>query len=335
MSPQFVDFNADGHLDIVAGIFDGSPHLSRGSAAGFLPPEQILDKDGQRIVLNQFWNFAAEQWETTTRCDLPGASGKGHLTSALAFDWEGDGDFDLLLGDHKSGRVFRRVNEGTNAKPVFLTKNEPVLADGRAIDVPGTVATLRLVDWNRDGRPDLLASSMGDAYGEQSGGGVYLFLNGGSEKTPLYAAPLTLVEASPKGQAAPTRPDSGLYADIADHDGDGDMDLLVGAYSHWSIRPPVLTSEQKQRVKEIKAEQKAIEEGFDAIFDAIGKATAGLDQKAARKKSAELRAEKVEELKALTTRRHAASQKLAPFDPTPRRESFVWLYENLAASPVR
>jgi hypothetical protein len=34
MSPQFVDFDADGQLDIVAGTFDGSPHLARGTREG-------------------------------------------------------------------------------------------------------------------------------------------------------------------------------------------------------------------------------------------------------------------------------------------------------------
>ena len=38
-------------------------------------------------------------------------------------------------------------------------------ADGKLIDVPGTVATLRIVDWNGDGVPDLLACGMGKAFG--------------------------------------------------------------------------------------------------------------------------------------------------------------------------
>lgn len=53
MSPQFVDFDADGRLDIVAGTFDGSPHVARGSAEGWRAPEQILDASGARIVTCQ------------------------------------------------------------------------------------------------------------------------------------------------------------------------------------------------------------------------------------------------------------------------------------------
>ena len=175
MSPQFVDFDADGHLDIVAGTFDGSPHVALGGEKGWKQPVQILDREGQRILLNQFWNFDTKKWDNTTRCDLDGHKlGTGHLTSAVAIDWDGNGVLDLLLGDHSSGHIYRRMNEGSAAEPKFASKNVPIEAAGKPIDVPGTVATMRLVDWNRDGLLDLLCGGMGDAYGEDEGGGVYL-----------------------------------------------------------------------------------------------------------------------------------------------------------------
>ena len=80
MTPQFVDFNADGHIDIFAGTFDGSPHVALGSARGFLEPTQILDPAGERVMLTQFWNYESEKWDDAK------ATPKGHCTSALAFD---------------------------------------------------------------------------------------------------------------------------------------------------------------------------------------------------------------------------------------------------------
>ena len=129
MSPQFVDFNGDGNTDIVCGIFDGSPHVALGDGKAWQQPNPILDKDGGRIVLNAFWNFNTKKWDHTNRCDpVGGAPAEGHLTSAIAMDWDQDGDFDLVLGDHSSGYVYLRRNSGSNQKPAFEVRNEVVMA---------------------------------------------------------------------------------------------------------------------------------------------------------------------------------------------------------------
>lgn len=331
MSPQFVDYDADGHLDIVAGIYDGSPYLVRGTPQGWAKPEQILDRNGARIVLNAFWNYDTRKWDQTNRHDAAGASGSGHATSALAFDLDGDGDLDLLLGDHRSGRVFVRSNEGTRREPKFSTINVPLLADGKPIDVPGTVATMRLVDWNGDGRMDLACGGMGDAYNDNPGGGVFVFLDVGKGKGATFGPPIELLAPSKKGGSAPTRPDSGLYMDFADYDGDGDLDMVVGGYSHWSPPAPVLTAEQQRLVEELRRKRKAIDEKVEAIYQQIEKAAEGLSEEAADKKREELFAARAEELQALQKQRQELDAQLDPLVPGKKRHSYVWLYENLTA----
>ncbi len=336
MSPQFVDFDADGQLDIVAGIFDGSPHLVRGSAKGWGAPEQILDRDGQRIVGNAFWNFDAKKWDETDRCDPPGhkPAKKGLLTSAVALDLDGDGDFDLVLGDHYTGAVFVRRNEGTATAPKFAVKNEVLHADGKPIDVPGTVATVRLVDWNGDGLQDLACGSMGDPYGTAAGGGVFLFLNVGSKSKVEFGEMQTLLATSMKGATAPTRPDVGLHPDFADYDGDGDLDMVVGGYSLWSPPAVVLTAAQEDRVKVLRAEAAELDEKSSTIHKAIIAATKGLDKEAAAARRAELLAEKKDALSALSKQRQVVRKELDPMVPGAKRESFVWIYENLAVGPA-
>ena len=334
MSPQFVDFDADGKLDIVAGIFDGSPHLARGDGKGWNQPEQILDATGKRIVLNKFWNFDTKKWDKTTDSNVDGETGDGGLgTSAVAFDWDGDGDLDLMLGDHHSGHIYRRANEGTASKPAFGSKNLPVLADGKPIDVRGTVATLRLFDWNRDGLADLLVTGMGDAYQDDEGGGVWLYVNTGTKTDTRFQAPIELVAPSKKGAVGePTRPDSGLYADAGDIDGDGDFDLIVGGYSHWTPTAPKLTDGQKARVAELTKIIDEANKKLDALNDEISKLVNAVPEAEREKKYPEIYASKKDVRAEIMKERTPALEEREQLAPGPKRVSYVWLYENKSAA---
>jgi hypothetical protein len=284
--------------------------------------------------MNAFWNFDTKKWDETSRCDPAGytPTKKGLLTSAVAFDLDGDGDLDLVLGDHYTGAVFVRRNGGTATAPKFAAKNEVLHAGGKPIDVPGTVATVRLVDWNGDGLQDLACGSMGDPYGADAGGGVFLFLNVGTKAKAEFGAMQTLLATSAKGAAAPTRPDAGLHPDFADCDGDGDLDMVVGGYSLWNPPAPVLTAAQEQRVKVLQAEAADLDQKTSTIYQAMSAATKGLDPEAAAAKRAELLADKKDELAAFGKQRQAVRKELEPMVPGAKRESFVWLYENLTVA---
>ena len=329
MSPQFVDFDGDGDEDIVCGIYDGSPHVSYWDheREGYLPPVGILDRSGDRIVMNAWWNFAEKKWDRTDRCNPEGgAPEEGHLTSAIAFDYDRDGDFDLVLGDHRGGFVYLRRNEGTDSAPKFATKNELVMAAGAPMRDAGTVATIRSVDWNSDGVLDLMVSGMGDPYGDGRGAGVAVYLNRTERGESDFGAPNWLVTPSTKNAAgAPERPDVGLHADAVDFDGDGDLDLIVGGYSVWDPRTRAPTTVEAARADQLEARIAELNARSSEIYRTAETAGEGLDAAAAKALIDEVQP-KLDELR---SEKEPLQRELEKLRPRRQRASFTWLYENL------
>ena len=144
----------------------------------------------------------------------PTATGK-ITPEKIVVDWNGDGLYDLLLGD-RDGFINLYLNEGSNESPRYGTRIR-LKAGEKEIKIEGPSAPC-LVDWNEDGRKDLL---VGDG-----GGYLHLFLNTGSSATPDYPS-TSRVQADYKildvrSNASPC---------VVDWNGDGRFDLLVGCWS--------------------------------------------------------------------------------------------------------
>ncbi|HUW20968.1 MAG TPA: VCBS repeat-containing protein [Sedimentisphaerales bacterium] len=143
-------------------------------------------------------------------------------------DWDNDGRKDLIVGEGGAGfagKVRVYLNSGTASNPQFsdffyARANEYELSYWYGCNCACMGLFPRVVDWDSDGRKDLIAGTLE--------GSVRLYLNIGTDGEPTFdgGTPLQFGEVGSKaninvaGRATPT---------VVDWNNDGKKDLAVGA----------------------------------------------------------------------------------------------------------
>ena len=89
----------------------------------------------------------------------------GSFAAPFATDWNGDGKTDLLVGDG-DGFIHLYLDTGTTDTPKLMPAGL-VQLENQPLKVEEGSATPFLVDWNNDGKKDLLTGSLQ--------GHIYLF----------------------------------------------------------------------------------------------------------------------------------------------------------------
>ena len=139
-------------------------------------------------------------------------AGRNHNLAAA--DWDGDGKIDLLLG-HPDGRVQWLRNPGVTAsKPDFHPPRD-ILDAGKPL-AGGKNVLVEVVDVNGDGKPDLRLTDATCV--------VRVFENLGTRRAPAFRGHRKIEIANSPIHIGPR-----MRVDVADWNGDGEPDLIVGS----------------------------------------------------------------------------------------------------------
>lgn len=179
--PTVADWDGDGRPDLVVGSRNGTVYLLKRAGKDPLVFEEPVPVK----------NVRAES-----------------SAAPFAADWNGDGHFDLLLGDG-AGRIALYENNGRQS---FVRKGF-LQAGGRTLEVAGPSAPFA-VDWDGDGVLDLL---VGDGEGR-----VWLFRGTTAGSLAVSAG----VPLAADGQTFSVGRHAAPFA--VDWNGDGRLDVLVG-----------------------------------------------------------------------------------------------------------
>ncbi|PHN02293.1 FG-GAP repeat domain-containing protein [Flavilitoribacter nigricans] len=222
ITPVSIDWNKDGHIDLIVGDEDGRVALVKNTG-------QL--KNGTPV-------FLPPQYFQQEATDLK----FGALVTPFSYDWDGDGDEDLICGNTAGYIGFiENLDGGTSprwAPPRYLEADgqviRPMAGGNGSIQGPCEAkwgySTLSVADWDQDGLPDIMLNSIW--------GKVVWYENVGTPGNPqLTAARPVTVEWegtnpkpewnwwSPQGQELATQWRTTPY--MIDWNNDGLQDLIM------------------------------------------------------------------------------------------------------------
>jgi hypothetical protein len=231
--PAIVDLDNDGDLDI----------LAFGNAAATVVYHRNLAADSGNLeefnyaVESFCWgnfeeSFDSELLQLGVGCRIGGIKtkdkGNKHAGSTLlAFDNDGDGDKELLIGDISSRKMILLTNGGDSLNANMITQNDTFPSAAQAIDI-NIYPAAYYVDVNNDGARDLLISpnTVGSVENAES---LWLYINNGATNAPQF----TLKETAFL-QSKMIEQGEGIFPTWFDYNLDSLPDLILGNHGVYN-----------------------------------------------------------------------------------------------------
>ena len=192
-APFMVDYNNDSAKDLLVGSGEGTliyySNLGSNTEPVFSSSVVLKDNEGLEIAVDSYATPCVVDWNEDNKKDILLGSGDGTLSLCLnrgsdseplfatpclievdgmeldvesfaapfVADWNGDGKKDLLVGDGE-GYIHLYLNVSKNSEPQLISSGK-VKVDDQDLKVDGSAVPF-LVDWDNDGRKDLLVGSI-------------------------------------------------------------------------------------------------------------------------------------------------------------------------------
>ena len=171
ITPVAVDFNGDGHLDIICGDEDGRVAFIENTG-------KVVNDTPQFLAPRYFRQFAADVKF-------------GALVTPYAIDWDGDGREDFICGNSAGHIAFIKNLGGTPvrwAAPALLSAGGKVIREQAGLNgsIQGPAeakwgySILSVADWDHDGLPDIVTNGIW--------GKIMWYKNVGTRTAPKLAA---------------------------------------------------------------------------------------------------------------------------------------------------
>jgi hypothetical protein len=212
-----VDIDGDGHLDILSGSYSrperdmaGLFQVLYGEADGtFRKAEVLKGTDGKPLIIPA----DNDQHFTDKICTRP-----------FAVDWDGDGKVDLVVGNF-SGTFWWFKGQG---KGKFLPEPRQIMAGGMPLKIDGVHSDPFVIDLDGDGSLDLVSGC--------GNGGIYWAKNKAPKGKmpdlepfqPLIKPGRAVKHGHVLRESDLTGPTHATRVWVADINGDGKLDLIVG-----------------------------------------------------------------------------------------------------------